>query len=110
MKQLKLYIQSALYNIRHNPAYASFFIGGTALSFIFVTIALQITSIMFYKTPPNVNSKRIVLVSCWDQDKKGQYIARLDKEGITNLINTKNPKTPITIKEIFIIKTLPPSL
>ena len=94
MKQLKLYIQSALYNIRHNPAYASFFIGGTALSFIFVTIALQITSIMFYKTPPNVNSKRIVLVSCWDQDKKGQYIARLDKEGITNLMKyVKNYET-----------------
>lgn len=86
MKQLLLYIQSALYNIRHNKAYASFFIGGTALTFIFVTIALQITSIIFNDTPPDVNQKRIITLNCWDRDDQGQFIAYLDKEGITNLM------------------------
>lgn len=86
MKQLKLYIQSALYNIRHNPAYASFFIGGTALTFIFITIALQITNIIYNDTPPNTNHKRIVSVSCWGKDKKGLSIAYLHEAGITNLM------------------------
>lgn len=62
MKQLSGYLRSALYNIRHNKAYAAFCILGTALTFIFVIILLQLTHTLTSTEPPLVNADRTVRV------------------------------------------------
>ena len=63
MKQLSGYLRTALYNIRHNTAYAAFCIFGTALTFVFIIILLQLTSAMTGTEPPLGNADRTIRVT-----------------------------------------------
>lgn len=62
MKQLSDYLRSALYNIRHNKAYAAFCILGTALTFVFVIILLQLANAMTSTEAPLGNADRTIRV------------------------------------------------
>ncbi|MDR1227228.1 MAG: ABC transporter permease [Prevotellaceae bacterium] len=71
MKQLKQYLQSVWYNIRHNKLYALFCITGTALTFIFVALVLQLLHILISNYPPMSNADSIVRIPSYFQDVKG---------------------------------------
>jgi ABC-type antimicrobial peptide transport system permease subunit len=72
MKRYKHHLQSALYNILHNKLYALFCVTGTALTFIFVTLILQLIRINIGNYPPMTNADRIVrLESFQDTEGKG---------------------------------------
>ncbi|MDR1563097.1 MAG: ABC transporter permease [Dysgonamonadaceae bacterium] len=60
MKKFILYFQPALYNILHNKPYAVFCILGTALTFIFVALALQLIHIFTSNYPPMTKADQIV--------------------------------------------------
>lgn len=62
MKQLSDYLRSALYNIRHNKAYAAFCILGTALTFVFVIILLQLAHTITSTDAPLGNADRTIRV------------------------------------------------
>lgn len=62
MKQLSGYLRSALYNIRHNKAYAAFCIVGTALTFVFIIILLQLAHTITSTEAPLGNADRTVRV------------------------------------------------
>lgn len=62
MKRLSDYLRSALYNIGHNKAYAAFCILGTALTFVFVIILLQLAHVMTSTEAPLGNADRTVRV------------------------------------------------
>lgn len=62
MKQLSGYLRSALYNIRHNKAYAAFCILGTALTFLFIIILLQLLHTVTGNDAPLSNADRTVRV------------------------------------------------
>lgn len=60
MKQLSGYLRSALYNIRHNKAYAAFCIFGTALTFVFIIILLQLAHTVTGNDAPLGNADRTI--------------------------------------------------
>lgn len=62
MKRLSDYLRSALYNIRHNKAYAAFCILGTALTFVFVIILLQLAHTVSSTEAPLGNADRTIRV------------------------------------------------
>lgn len=62
MKRLSDYLRSALYNIRHNKAYAAFCILGTALTFVFIIILLQLANAMTSEEAPLGNADRTIRV------------------------------------------------
>lgn len=86
MKQLSLYLKSALYNIRQNKAYAIFCTGGTALTFIFITIVLHLSSIVNNNTAPAIHADHTLYVSSWQRDSNGQGIIYIDSEASVNLM------------------------
>ena len=57
MNKLKNYIQSAVYSIMHNKAYALFCIIGTAFTFVFVAIVLQLVYDVAASKAPFVNAR-----------------------------------------------------
>jgi ABC-type antimicrobial peptide transport system permease subunit len=77
MTQLKQYFQSAWYNIRHNKIYALFCITGTALTFIFVVLILQLLYILTINYPPMGNAERIVRVPSSFQNIKGKNTSNI---------------------------------
>lgn len=62
MKKLQGNLRSALYTIRHDRSYAMFYIFGTALTFIFISIVLQLTNDIVNNTPPFIKADREVIV------------------------------------------------
>ena len=52
MNRLKNYIMPALYNIRHNLSFSLFYVLGTAMSFVFIAIALQVLYSFIGNVPP----------------------------------------------------------
>lgn len=60
MKQLSGYLRTSLYNIGHNKAYAAFCIFGTALTFVFVIILLQLAHTVTSNDAPLGNADRTV--------------------------------------------------
>ena len=60
MKRLSDYLRSALYHIRHNKAYALFCILGTALTFVFVIILLQLVHTVSSNEAPLGNADRTI--------------------------------------------------
>lgn len=73
MKRLSDYLRSALYHIRHNKAYALFCILGTALTFVFVIILLQLVHTVSSNEAPLGNADRTI--------ELGEFIDK-DGEGI----------------------------
>ena len=69
MNKLKNYIQSAVYSIMHNKAYALFCIIGTAFTFVFVVIVLQLVYDVTASKAPFVNAKRVIVFSRFNNVK-----------------------------------------
>ena len=88
MKKLQDSIISALHDIRHNKAYAAFYMFGTALTFIFISIVLQLTNDIINNTPPFVNANREVIIEPYIKDSKGYYIGSVQHDHITLFLST----------------------
>ena len=73
MKIFRGYQKSAIYNIGHNKVYAAFYIIGTALTFVFITLVLQMTYIITYDNPPFINVDRTIHLSEFE-DVNGDYL------------------------------------
>lgn len=78
MKRLSDYLRSALYNIRHNKAYAAFCILGTALTFVFVIILLQLAHTITSTDAPLGNADRTIELSADFTDKSGENVGEID--------------------------------
>lgn len=86
MKRLQGYIKSAIYNIKRNKAYASFCIMGSALTFVFVSIVLQLTNDIVNDSPPFVNAENEIVLSNF-QDRRGYTINGIPTEEIPLILN-----------------------
>jgi ABC-type antimicrobial peptide transport system permease subunit len=73
MIQLKQYLQSVRYSILHDKGYALFCVGGTALTFIFIVLILQLIHIFAGNYPPMTSADRIIRLEYF-QDTKGKEI------------------------------------
>ena len=71
MNRLKNYIMPALYNIRHNLSFSLFYVLGTAMSFVFIAIALQVLYSFIGNVPPVDKGDRIVSFGSFE-DKGGR--------------------------------------
>ena len=69
MNRLKNYIMPALYNIRHNLSFSLFYVLGTALSFVFIAIALQVLYSFIGDVPPVDKGDRIVSVDDFEDER-----------------------------------------
>jgi ABC-type antimicrobial peptide transport system permease subunit len=67
------YLKTAWYNIRHNKGYAVFCTAGTALTFIFVVLVLQMVYIFTVNYPPMTNADRIIRLESF-QDTEGKIL------------------------------------
>ncbi len=75
MKILWSYLKSAVYNIRRNKAYALFYVLGTALTFVFITIILHVVYLITSDEAPMLYGDRIVTSpSLGYRDKQGNWI------------------------------------
>ena len=86
MNKFYSYINSAIYNIRHNKAYAAFCILGTSLTFVFISIVLQLAYETVGNVPPSVNADREIYLNTFKNDK-GQGIGGLTAEEIPVLLD-----------------------
>ncbi|MDR1593775.1 MAG: ABC transporter permease [Prevotellaceae bacterium] len=59
-KIISQYLKTAWYNILHNKGYCIFYFSGTALTFIFVVLVLQLVYIFTRNYPPMTNADRII--------------------------------------------------
>ena len=82
MRKFYGYLNSAIYNIRHNKAYAIFCVLGTALTFVFISIILQLVSGIYRIEPPFINADRVVRVEQYLEDKNGEYVMGLSDENV----------------------------
>ncbi|MDR2407490.1 MAG: ABC transporter permease [Bacteroidales bacterium] len=73
MKKFIIYFQPAFYNIQRNKPYAVFCIGGTAVTFIFVVLILQLVYIFTGNYPPISNADKIIRLSSF-QNAEGKDI------------------------------------
>jgi hypothetical protein len=89
MKKLKGYLSSAWYNIKGNKAYSVFCIFGTALTFIFIVIILQITTVIIGNAHPFVNVDRTIVVHDF-RDSKGYWVKGLNAVEIQLLLENLN--------------------
>ncbi|MCC8062667.1 MAG: ABC transporter permease [Rikenellaceae bacterium] len=85
MKQLSGYLRSALYNIRHNKAYAAFCILGSALTFVFIIILLQLAYVISNDAPPLTNSSRVVQIGEDFTNRSGESIDGLTLRGVVQM-------------------------
>ncbi|MEY8593375.1 ABC transporter permease [Butyricimonas hominis] len=82
MNKLKNYIQSAVYSIMHNKAYALFCIIGTAFTFVFIAIILQLVYDVTASKPPFVNAERLIVLSSF-RDVKGNDIGGIPSQSVS---------------------------
>ena len=92
MNKFYSYINSAIYNIRHNKAYAAFCVLGTALTFIFISIVLQMTNEIVNNVPPFVNADRQIQI-------KG-YRPYMTKGGDSDNTGFRLNEIPLFLKDI----------
>ena len=92
MKKLYVYITSSIYNIRHNKAYAAFVIFGTALTFIFISIVLQLTNEVVNNVPPFVNADRQIKIEAYRQYRS--------ESGETGNTGFKLSEIPLFLKDV----------
>lgn len=60
MGKLRIYFKPIWYNIMHHKAYAGFCVFGTMLTFVFITILLQVTNVIVGHSVTNVAKERTV--------------------------------------------------
>ena len=61
MKKILNNVMSALYNITQNKAYTLFCVIGTAITFVFIIIMLQLMYTLVGNVPPFVNADRTIV-------------------------------------------------
>ena len=88
MGRLRIYFKPIWYNIMHHKAYAGFCVFGTMLTFVFITILLQVTYVVRGNTSPALQAERIVGVPYYILDnEKGDFKGRLDRNDIQVLMS-----------------------
>ncbi|MDR1668282.1 MAG: ABC transporter permease [Bacteroidales bacterium] len=90
MKKVINYLRPALYSIRQNKLYALFCIAGTALTFIFVALALQLVRICTDNYPPMVHADRTIRLPEYFTDSKGYGMKIQPREMDAVLDNIKD--------------------
>ncbi len=88
MKKFQDYVVSALHNIRRNKAYAAFYIFGTAFTFIFISIILQLTNDIVNNTSPFINADREVIIEPYTKNSKGYYVGNVQHDHIALFLST----------------------
>ena len=87
MERIRIYFKPIWYNIIHHKAYAGFCVFGTMLTFVFITILLQVAYVILCDTSPAVAADRIVSVPFVLRDNKGEAVKGLNKSDIRTLMN-----------------------
>ena len=87
MERIRTYVKPIWYNIIHHKAYAGFCVFGTMLTFVFITILLQVAYVILCDTAPAVAADRIVSVPFVLRDNKGEAVKGLNKSDIRTLMN-----------------------
>ena len=87
MERIRIYFKPIWYNIIHHKAYAGFCVFGTMLTFVFITILLQVAYVILCDTAPAVAADRIVSVPFVLRDNKGEAVKGLNKSDIRTLMN-----------------------
>ncbi|MFR5660320.1 MAG: ABC transporter permease [Butyricimonas faecihominis] len=87
MERIRIYFKPIWYNIIHYKAYAGFCVFGTMLTFVFITILLQVACVILCNTAPAVAADRIVSVPFVLRDNKGEAVKGLNKSDIRTLMN-----------------------
>lgn len=85
MKKILSYIKPAIHGILHNKAYASFCVIGTAFTFVFIIITLQLAYTLTGKTPPFVNAERTIVLKFFESTK-GESIGGIPVPGMVSFI------------------------
>jgi len=62
MKGLSVNLKLVYYNIMHHKVFALFCVGGTMLTFVFITIVAQVADILMNNTPPAMEAERIISI------------------------------------------------
>ncbi|MGL5683361.1 MAG: ABC transporter permease [Marinifilaceae bacterium] len=88
MKKISGYIKSSWYNIRQNKAYTLFYVLGTALTFIFITIVLQLCLNITRENPPFVSAKRMFEVRDSYLDEYGNSVGGIMTPAIKSFMET----------------------
>ena len=73
MDKWKNYLRSALCSIKHNKVYALFCVVGTAFTFVFIIIMLQLVYDTTSDKAPFVNGDRTIVFNTF-QDVKGRNV------------------------------------
>lgn len=87
MGKIKIYFKSILFNIMHHKAYALFCVFGTMLTFIFITIVVQVAYVLINNTPPALAADRIVCIPDELENDAGKRIKGINKADIQTLIS-----------------------
>ena len=88
MKKLYIYWKPICYNIMHHKAYALFCVFGAMLTFVFVTILLQIVHVVRGNMPPALYSERIVEVPSYIWDEQGNnFKSRLNRKDVQMIMS-----------------------
>ena len=74
MRKFVIYFKPIWYNIMHHKAYAGFCVFGTMLTFVFITILLQIVHVMRGNTPPALYTERLIVISNDILDERGNEL------------------------------------
>lgn len=85
MKKLSGQLLSSLYHIKHNKLYAVFCITGTAFTFIFVVLLLQLLYISSVNYPPKVYADRTIQLNNFTDEEGNNRIINPDE--IFTLLN-----------------------
>jgi ABC-type antimicrobial peptide transport system permease subunit len=86
MSILLNYIKTVGYNINHNKTYALFYGAGTAVTFVFIIIMLQVLHLITHADSPFVNTSRTIHFETFST-KKGDYIGGLPLQDIGLILN-----------------------
>jgi hypothetical protein len=88
MKKFQDYIVSALHNIKRNKAYAAFYILGTAFTFIFISIILQLTNDIVNNTQPFIHADREVIIEPYSKNSKGYDVGNVQHDHVALFLST----------------------
>ena len=87
MGKLRIYFKPIWYNIMHHKAYAGFCVFGTMLTFVFITILLQVTNVIMGNSATNVAAERIVSLPIVLKNESGLPVKGLNRSDIRTLMN-----------------------
>ncbi len=86
MEKIRIYFRPIWYNIMHHKAYAGFCVFGTMLTFLFITVLLQVTNVMMGHTPPTDDAERIIYMGSYIYDEQGECINYFTCEDVASMM------------------------